>query len=181
MLVRGGAVDMLGVLFDRYQVPLFSFYSKLTGDRAASQDLVQEVFVRILKYRRSYRPGTGFRPWIYKIARNAHADQARRHRPEVEFQPEMAPAAPNNDSVAASQQEVLLHRALRELPEAKREVLLLSRFQGLAYSEIAELTGTQVGAVKVRVHRALQELREIFLRLGGGGATNRRVGVDHGL
>jgi RNA polymerase sigma factor (sigma-70 family) len=181
MLVRGGAGDMLGVLFDRYQVPLFSFYSKLTGDRAASEDLVQEVFVRILKYRRSYRPGTAFRPWIYKIARNAHADQARKRRPEVEFQPEMAPPAPYNDSAAASQQEALLHQALLELPEAKREVLLLSRFQGLPYSEIAELTGCHVGAVKVRVHRALQDLREIFLRLAGGQANRRVAGVNHGL
>jgi RNA polymerase sigma factor (sigma-70 family) len=182
MLVRGGAGDMLGVLFDRYQVPLFSFYSKLTGNRAASEDLVQEVFVRILKYRRSYRPGTAFRPWIYKIARNAHADQARRRRTEVEFKPEMAPSIRQNDVAAASQQEALLHRALLELPEAKREVLLLSRFQGLPYSEIAELTGCAPGAVKVRVHRALQELRDAFLRLGGGRATNGKVaGVNHGL
>jgi RNA polymerase sigma-70 factor, ECF subfamily len=182
MLVRGGAGDMLGVLFDRYQGPLFSFYSKLTGNRAASEDLVQEVFVRVLKYRSSYRPGTAFRSWIYKIARNVHADQVRRRRPEVEFQPEMAPAVPPNDVATASQQQALLHRALLELAEEKREVLLLSRFQGLPYSEIAELTGCQVGSVKVRVHRALQELREIFLRLEGGRATNRSVaGVNHGL
>jgi RNA polymerase sigma factor (sigma-70 family) len=175
MLVRGGAGDMLGVLFDRYQVPLFSFYSRLTGDRASSEDLVQEVFVRILKYRRSYRPGTAFRPWIYKIARNAHADQMRKRRGEVELQPEMEPRAPTNDSASANQQEALLHRALLALPEEKREVLLLSRFQGLPYSEIAELTGCQVGAVKVRVYRALQELREIFLRLSGGAAAERKV------
>jgi len=181
-LVRGGAGDMLGVLFDRYEVPLFSFYSKLTGNRAASEDLVQEVFVRILKYRRSYRPGTAFRPWIYKIARNVHADQARRRRSEVEFKPEMAPPLVPNDGAAASQQEALLHRALLELPEAKREVLLLSRFQGLPYSEIAELTGCAPGAVKVRVHRALQELRDVFMRLGGGRATNGNIaGVNHGL
>lgn len=63
--VRNGAGDMLGVLFDRYQNPLFNFYSKLTGDRALSEDLVQEVFLRILKYRRSYTPRTSFRSWIY--------------------------------------------------------------------------------------------------------------------
>jgi RNA polymerase sigma factor (sigma-70 family) len=182
MLVRGGAGDMLGVLFDRYQVPLFSFYTKLTGNRAASEDLVQEVFVRILKYRRSYRPGTAFRPWIYKIARNAHADQTRKRPAEVEFRPEMEPRAPHNDSASANQQEALLHRALLELPEEKREVLLLSRFQGLPYSEIAELTGCQVGAVKVRVHRALQELRDIFLRLSRSAAADRKIaGANHGL
>jgi RNA polymerase sigma factor (sigma-70 family) len=182
MLVRGGSGDMLAVLFDRYQIPLFSFYSKLTGDRAAAEDLVQEVFFRILKYRRSYRPGTAFRPWIYKIARNAHADQARRRRPEVELRPEMIPPAPHHEPGLASQQEALLHQALRELPESKRELLLLSRFQGLPYNEIAELEGCQVGAVKVRVHRALQDLREIYLRLASGGARSRKVaGVNNGL
>ncbi|HXW62033.1 MAG TPA: RNA polymerase sigma factor [Candidatus Acidoferrales bacterium] len=181
MMVRGGAGDMLGVLFDRYQTPLFSFYSKLTGDRAASEDLVQEVFLRILKYRHSYRPGTSFRPWLYKIARNAHLDQARRRRPEVEFHPDMAPPVPHNDVAAASQEQALLHQALLELPEAKREVLLLSRFQGLPYSEVAELIGCQTGAVRVRVHRALQELREIYLRLGGGASNQKVAGVNHGL
>jgi len=68
------------------------------------------------------------------------------------------------------------------LPESKRELLLLSRFQGLPYNEIAELEGCQVGAVKVRVHRALQDLREIYLRLSGSGAMSRKVaGVNNGL
>src|SRR5207302_7941166 len=62
--VRDGAGEMLGVLFDRYQTPLFNFYSKLTGDRTLSEDLVQEVFLRILKYRQRYSPGTPFRAWV---------------------------------------------------------------------------------------------------------------------
>ena len=56
--VRDGEVQMLGVLFDRYQAPLFNFYSKMTQDRAVSEDLVQEVFLRILRYRQTYRAGT---------------------------------------------------------------------------------------------------------------------------
>src|SRR5271163_1784275 len=72
--VRNGSGETLGVLFDRYHSPLFNFYSKLTGDRTLSDDLVQEVFLRILKYRQSYEPGTPFRAWIYQIARNARVD-----------------------------------------------------------------------------------------------------------
>ncbi|HKV03506.1 MAG TPA: RNA polymerase sigma factor [Candidatus Acidoferrales bacterium] len=183
MLVRNGASDMLAVLFDRYQVPLFSFYSKLTGNRTASEDLVQEVFFRILKYRRSYRPGSAFRPWIYQIARNTHAEQARRQRPETGFDAELAPHAQPRDTAARDQEEALLHQALLQLPEEKREVLLLSRFQGLPYNEIAELSGCEVGAIKVRVHRALQDLREIFLALQSGGASTGRKtkGATHGM
>src|ERR1700682_3066506 len=89
--VRDGAGETLGVLFDRYQTPLFNFYSKMTGDRILSEDLVQEVFLRILKYRQSYTPGTPFRSWMYQIARNARLDHFRKQRPETSWSAEMEP------------------------------------------------------------------------------------------
>jgi len=174
LLVRNGECEMLGVLFDRYQTPLFNFYCKLTGNRAASEDLVQEVFFRILKYRQSYRPGTAFRGWMYQIARNTRLDQARKQRPETELDTELAPPAQPADSAQQEQQAALLHRALLQMPEEKREVLVLSRFQEMKYGEIAQLLGCEVGAVKVRVHRALQELREIYARLERSGAASEK-------
>jgi RNA polymerase sigma factor (sigma-70 family) len=163
--VRDGVGEMLGVLFDRYHSPLFNFYCKLTGDRTLSEDLVQEVFFRVLKYRQTYRPGTPFRAWVYQIARNARVDHFRKQKPEVEWEVEMSPAILPTDSAQQKQEAELLHRALLELPEEKREVLVLSRFQELKYEEIARLMGCEVNTVKVRVHRALQELRQIFQRL----------------
>src|SRR5207248_2512994 len=148
--VREGVGEMLGVLFDRYQSPLFNFYCRLTGDRTASEDLVQDVFYRILKYRQTYRPGTPFRTWMYQIARNARQDSIRKQRPEVHLESEMSPAIAPADSIQQEQQTVLLHRALMQLPEEKREVLVLSRFQELKYEEIAQLLGCEVGTVKVR-------------------------------
>jgi len=174
-LVRNGVVEMLGVLFDRYQSPLFNFYCKLTGDRSASEDLVQEVFYRILKYRKSYQSGMSFRSWMYQIARNARLDQARRQKPDAELEDESASSRMSaftaGDAVEHDQEVELLHRALMQLPEEKREVLVLSRFQNLKYEEIAQTIGVEVGAVKVRVHRALNELREIFRQLETGRAS----------
>ena len=167
--VRSGVGEMLGLLFERYQVPLFNFYLKLTGDRAASEDLVQEVFFRILKYRQSYRVDTPFRAWMYQIARNARLDLLRRRRPETSWEPEMSPAVVPHDTAQQSQETALLHRALMRMPEEKREVLVLSRFQDLKYEEIAKLLECEVGTVKTRVHRALQELRDIFHELQGTG------------
>jgi len=162
--VRDGEVQMLGVLFDRYQAPLFNFYSKMTQDRTVSEDLVQEVFLRILRYRQTYRPGTTFRTWMYQIARNTRIDQVRKVRPESPLATEpMAPRA--SDSAQQHQEAQLLQRALMQLPEDKREILVLSRFQELKYDEIARLLGCETGAVKVRVHRALQQLREVYLGL----------------
>jgi len=166
--VRNGVGEMLGLLFERYQIPLFNFYLKLTGDRTASEDLVQEVFFRILKYRQSYRPETSFRAWMYQIARNARVDQLRRRRPETSWEPEMSPAFAPRDTAQESQETALLYRALMRMPEEKREVLVLSRFQDLKYEEIALLLGCETGTVKTRVHRALQELRDIFHQLQGG-------------
>ena len=174
LMVRDGSAEMLGVLFDRYQTPLYSFYTRLTGDRTASEDLVQDVFLRILKYRRSYQPGTPFRPWMYQIARNARVDYAGKQVPRAELSEGAAAAAASATSEGRDDRHELLHRALGELTDEKREILLLSRFQGLRCEEMAQIYGCRVGAMKVRVHRALEELREAFLRLSGAGAEAQR-------
>jgi RNA polymerase sigma factor (sigma-70 family) len=168
--VRNGVGEMLGVLFERYHVPLFNFYLKLTGDRTASEDLVQEVFFRILKYRHSYRPETAFRAWMYQIARNARVDLLRKRRPETEYEAEMSPVVAPIDTAQQSQEAQLLHSALMQISEDKREVLVLSRFQDLKYEEIAQMMGCEVATVKTRVHRALQDLKEIFHQLESGKA-----------
>src|SRR5207253_10683098 len=120
--VRDGAGEMLDVLFDRYQTPLFNFYSKLTGDRTLSEDLVQEVFLRILKYRQSYRPGTPFRAWTYQIARNARVDHFRKFPRQTALEPEMLPPVAPSDSAQEQQEVELLRRAPRMLPADKREM-----------------------------------------------------------
>jgi RNA polymerase sigma-70 factor (ECF subfamily) len=170
--VRDGAGETLGVLFERYHVPLYNFYTKLTGDRALSEDLVQEVFLRILRHRQTFRLGTPFRAWIYQIARNARIDHFRKSRPQVPFEPEMAPAVAAGDPAQQQQESEMLHRALMELPEEKRELLVLCRFQELPYEEVARLVGCGVPTVKVRIHRALQELRQAFHQLQAAPANS---------
>src|SRR5437879_12344422 len=125
--VRDGAGETLGVLFDRYQTPLFNFYSKLTGNRTLSEDLVQEVFLRILKYRQSYCPGTPFRPWVYQIARNARIDHFRKFPPQTPLEPEMLPPVLPTDPAQQQQEAELLHRARPQLPEETRQRLRLCR------------------------------------------------------
>ena len=173
--VRNGAGETLGVLFDRYQTPLYNFYCKLTGNRALSEDLVQEVFLRILRYRHSYQPGTPFRAWIYQIARNARIDHFRKTRPQAEFDPDMLPPVLPKDSAQEQQEAALLHTALQRLSEEKREVLVLSRFQEMKCEEIAELLGCPTITVRVRIHRAIQELRQIFRQLERAAADKSRA------
>ena len=89
--VRNDEVEALSDLFDRYHVSLYNFFVRLTGNPPASEDLVQDTFYRVLKYRRTYKPGTSFRTWMYQVARNARNDRFRRQRDEVDL--EAAPVA----------------------------------------------------------------------------------------
>jgi len=169
--VRAGELDKLGELFERYQSPLYGFFVRLTGDRTASEDLVQLVFYRILKYRHTYRDEGRFSAWIYHLARKVTADHFRRSNaapratdPEdLHAIPDHAPDA--GDRAVVSDDTARLHAALAALEPEQREVLVLARFQHLKHEEIARLFNISVGAVKVRVHRALKELRDVYLRL----------------
>jgi len=98
----------------------------------------------------------------------------RKHRSETSWEPEMSPAIEPVDTAQQSQEAVLLHSALMRISEDKREVLVLSRFQDLKYEEIAQMLGCEVNTVKTRVHRALQELRQVFHQLEGGKLMGRK-------
>jgi RNA polymerase sigma-70 factor (ECF subfamily) len=169
--VRDGELDALGVLFERHHGPLYGFLHKLTGDHSAAEDITQIVFQRMLKYRHTYRDDGSFTAWMYHLARRCAADHFRRSQTApLATDPEDLGQHPDDTPHAASQaathdDHALLHAALALLDRDDREVLLLSRFQELSFAEIAGILECSVGAAKVRAHRALHELRDIFLRL----------------
>jgi len=173
--VRDGKVEKLAILFERHQTMLYNFFLRLTANRAASEDLVQEVFIRILKYRAGYQGGSRFAVWMFQIARNAHVDFLRKSKAELPLDDqftEMPSTEPlPEDQFEAGQEAALVRRALDRLPAKKKEILVLCRFQNLKLQEIAELLGCQVGTVKVQVHRALKDLSRIYLELQGGKAS----------
>jgi RNA polymerase sigma-70 factor (ECF subfamily) len=167
--VRGGKVEKLAILFERHHVVLFNYFLRLTGNRPVSEDLVQEVFTRILKYRTTYRGEDRFAVWMYKIARNAHIDFLRRQKETVPLEDQFEEAQSADlipeERVERQQEAALISRALKKLSPKKQEVILLSRFQNLKYREIAELMECPVGTVKGMVHRAVQELGDIYKQL----------------
>lgn len=169
--VRAGEIRRLGDLFERYHKPLYGFFVRLTNQPAVSEDLVQIAFYRILKYRHTYRDEGKFSAWIYHLARKVAADHFRKHASTptpadpVNFhnEPDQAPAP---DARATTADDLaLMRRALARVSHEHREVLVLSRFQHLDHQEIARLLDCSVGAVKVRVHRALKELREVYFKI----------------
>ncbi len=173
--VRDGAAENLGLLFDRYHLPLFRFFARLMNDRTLAEDLVQESFYRILKYRRTYKPAYPFRTWMYQVARSVRADafQATRRETADLSEAPLAIVLPI-DPVHDQQQISRLRQALMDLPEEKRELLILARFKEMKYDEIAALLQTQPKTIKVRMHRAMRALKENFDRLG-------KDDVKHGM
>lgn len=173
--VKGGDVSRLAELFERHHARIYHFCYRMTGNEATSQDLVQEVFMRILKYRGTFREDSSFLPWMYRMARNACIDHFRR-RGRAPIATDELPDVPSEGRSAAerlvlSEDVGRLRDALLRLPVDKREVLVLSRFELRRHAEIADLLNCSVGAVKVRVHRALKQLREIYFELSSEAAS----------
>jgi RNA polymerase sigma factor (sigma-70 family) len=169
--VRGGDLAQLALLFERHRVKLYNFYLRLTRNRSLSEDMVQEVFLRMLKYRHTFRGDGEFTMWMYHIARNVHYDHHSKPRHEqvagAEQEEPLAGEPSAHETMEKDQDMQLLQKALARMPVDKREILILSRYQGLRYDVIAGILDCSVEAVKVRVHRAMNELRQIFFQLSG--------------
>jgi RNA polymerase sigma factor (sigma-70 family) len=167
--VQAGDTAQLAFLFERYHVPLFQYLFHLSRNRAASEDLVQDVFFRVLKYADSYDPSFPFNAWLYRMARNAYFDSLRKRTDAAGMDLENVRSdEPLPEEVVAHRQDTMfLQEALQQLPDDKREILVLSRFHNLRYAEIAQILKCEIGTVKVRVYRALKELREKFCELRG--------------
>jgi RNA polymerase sigma-70 factor (ECF subfamily) len=145
-------------LYSRYAGDVYRFAHWLTGDPDAAQDITSETFVRAWTAPNEPRSET-VKAYLFAIARNLHRKHFRRqahHDPIEEALPDPA-ATP--DQVAVTRDEFLRTlAALQQLPELDRTVLLLKAQDGLAYEEIAALTGLSIGAAKVRVFRARAKL-----------------------
>ncbi|NBC04621.1 MAG: sigma-70 family RNA polymerase sigma factor [Bacteroidetes bacterium] len=167
MKVRDGDLDKLGLLFERYKRRLFGFFYRLTHRLDISEDLVQCVFERILKYRESYNGDGAFSTWIFQIARNLHIDHYRKNsrtKTEDDFSDWDFLEAEDSQIKLKTEDErnrLLLKRALDQLDEEKKQTLILSRYQGFKYKKIAEIMDCTESAVKVRVFRSINELKEI--------------------
>ena len=164
-LVQRGKLRYMELLFERYSRRLYNYFLRCTMDREESHDLTQNTFVRVMKYRDSFKPDREFRIWLFQIARNLVRDHFRNHTEKTEnYDPVDDPYGYGAEEFDAEQlqREERLHLALARLPADRRELLVMSKFQGLKYEEIARIRDVSVGAVKVQVHRTIAQLRKIY-------------------
>ena len=166
MKVKEGNLADLAMLFERYHVKLYNFFLRLTFDKIVSQDLTQNLFYRILKYRHTYKEKeSGFKSWIYRMARNVHSDHYRLEKRNNEYFKRVEPGHENMqeyDDTFKEDDFKKLERALQQLDPDHREIIVMSRFEGLKYDEISKIRNMSVPAIKVQVHRTMKELRKIY-------------------
>lgn len=161
--VRAGREDAFRILVDRHRRPLLNFFVRL-GASHHGEDLAQETFLRLWNYRKKYKPTAKFTTFLYTLARHAWLDFVRRQIRFRLFSDRYREEIPSSSDGGLGQlrRQLDIQAALDRLSPKKKEVLVLTVHQGLAYDEISEILRIPVGTVKSRVFNALATLKEIF-------------------
>jgi RNA polymerase sigma-70 factor (ECF subfamily) len=161
-------------LVGRYRSRVLNLVSRLLNDREASDDISQEVFVRVFLHRKNYRRGAKFSTWLFTIAANLAKNEIRRRKrrrnwsslDELQEQLHdsslqlMDPKGNREAEVDSAQIQGIVGEAITTLPERYRLALVLRDVEGLAYEEIAQVLGIPGGTVRSRINRARLMLKK---------------------
>lgn len=165
--VKTGDLDRMGLLFERHYKPLFGFLYRMSSDKENSEDMAQNVFLRMIKYRHTYKGEGEFKTWMYHLARNVLNDfhKSNAKRSDSEIKDNLLSEDTTQINLEKNEQVALLNTALNKLSEEHREILVLSRYQELDYSEIASILNITEANVRVKIHRAMTQLKSMFHKL----------------
>ncbi len=165
----------LGALYDRYGKAVFGFVYNLLRDAGQTEEVVQEVFLRVWFRAATYRPERGrFQTWLMSMAHHRTVDELRKRRRlqsilETEARLALMESRAQEDTAAkeAEQREEseIVRKALESLPEEQRQVIQLSYYEGYSQTEIAELLQHPLGTVKTRMRLGMQKLKTALASL----------------
>lgn len=161
--VRSGDQDAFVRLIHRHQQSLVNFFRRL-GAYSDAEDLAQETFLRVFRYRFKYRPVAKFTTFLYTVARHVWADGLRKTMRHEAISERVANESLVSDDGAIGHTQAAMdtQMALEKLSEKLRAVVVMSVYQGMKYDEIAEILDIPVGTVKSRMFTALNQLKEIL-------------------
>lgn len=174
-----GEVNAFNTLVWRWEKSLYNFILRYIGNREEAKDLCQRTFIRVYKNLGRLREPQKFSSWIYQIAVNICRDEMKRRgrnstlsleslqeksNGQTNMRPEIATASTIDPDEALLNRDLrdVLHRALGEIPEEQRLVIIMKEYQGLKFTEIAEILQTSVNTVKSRMYYGLSGLRKVF-------------------
>lgn len=165
--IRRGDTSGAADLFERYAPGLLRFADRMLSDRSAAEEVTQEVFVKVISRAHQYDGRAEVSSWLFAIAANACRDRRRRERRAPVVALEAIPEPPQKGegiegALLHRERRDVVRRALGNLSEEQREALVLARYHGMPYAEIARTLGISVGAVKTRIFRAIETLKAHF-------------------
>lgn len=153
---------------EQYGKATYNFAYRLTGNDADASDLTQDAFIRVYRAWESFRPGTSFLSWIYRIVTNLHRDELRRRKGRYQEEiPDDGGPAPSIEPIEEYVEGYLsepVSKALAELSQEQRRIVLLADVEECSYQEIGKIVGCSVGTVRSRLHRARGQLRKLVKR-----------------
>lgn len=163
--VLAGEIQLYALLVERYRAPLSRYALRMTGNRADAEDALQETFVRAYRSLGRCDAAKGFGPWVFGILVNrcrTHAAREARSgavlvRSETALAAASVPASEGRESLRDA-----LRWALRQLAAEQREAFLLHHVEGMSYEDMEPVTGTRPATLRMRVHRAREELRKLL-------------------
>jgi RNA polymerase sigma-70 factor (ECF subfamily) len=160
---RAGDTTAFALLIRRHQGALVNFFRRL-GAYTEAEDVAQETFLRVWRYRARYQPTAKFTAFLFTVARHAWADHLRRLQKRERIAARVEDETAPHDATAqeAASRRLDTQAALDALPEKLRLVVVMSLYQGLKYAEIAATLQVPVGTVKSRMFVALARLKEFF-------------------
>ena len=164
---KAGEMSSMSVLFDRYHVRLYNFFYQQTRDKGQSEDLTQNVFERIIKYRDRYEPKRSFTSWIYTVARNVHMDLYRKKSPTLPGDDKVMALAdvPETYHEDLSAEKARLKVAMTHLSSEQQQLIWLTRYEKLKYAQVADMMDCSVGSVKVKIHRTMKALKSAYYKI----------------
>jgi len=156
-----GDNDALVLLVERYCGPLLYYVRRLIGDSHAAEDVLQDVWMTVVRELPRLRDRRSFAAWVYRIARNKVFRQLKRkgHLP-IPTEDMEVEADAKEEGHFSPEEAALVHQCLESLPFQHREVLMLRFFEQMSYEQIAEVVGCRVGTVRSRLHYAKRALRK---------------------
>jgi RNA polymerase sigma-70 factor (ECF subfamily) len=160
-----GEIDAFEALVRQFQGDIYAWIVRIVRDPGVAEDLTVETLWRIYRARQQFRPEGNFAAWARRIATNLALDHLRRKRPEQNLLAEpVGPSPP--DPLLQRETREKIQKAFRRLPAKLQVAAMLALVEERPYDEIADALGTSVGAVKVRVFRAVRILRKQLDHLG---------------
>jgi RNA polymerase sigma-70 factor (ECF subfamily) len=173
--VRTGDEQAFAYLVQKYRRPMLSFMYRMARNQAAAEDMAQEVFLRVYRSRETYTANAKFTTWLYRIATNLavnHARDTRHERPEISMSldepdaetglmPDLADGTPNvEENILRRERLAAIRSHVQALPERQRMAVVMHKYQGMDYRQIAEVLHLSESATKSLLFRAYESLRE---------------------